>query len=879
MENNILDNLLWYRLQVELVNTRLIPAATAHPVSVMEAIIKGTNISINYTQPVIFHIKGKNHKFRFQKNEKVLLEILFFLCSEEDVLIWKKAFIEYLSNPETGKNFEISSISAPQQRNLSRLYSEIGDIPSSGEICLEFMTPLHFKTENDKPRTYISKEAFIDCITKRIKRLFNSEVNHHLNSPFHILPYYWNYTEIKHPSRSQAGHIQYINGCVGKLYIKGNLSEIMPFIVLCSEIHAGSKLSNSYGYYILHKNSPPYLDKRILNKGAILSVIHDVMERYDLSEMIDKECKPTETTNLDAIFNEESFAEELIRELITDTYKPEPNIAFQIKKKNGGSRTIEQLNFKDLVVASLILKFISEPFDRILESSSIGFRKGISRLKAIEIFNEAVNEGYHYVIESDIEDFFPSVNLEILQLLIDHYIPSRDLITKSTIKKILLNGYKENGIYHPRTKGLAQGNPLSPIFANLYLDTFDEQIASMNLKLIRYADDFIILAKSKQEAEEALLKTESFLAEVGLKLKKEKTSIKSVFDGFEFLGIRFEQGDISSISGEDIKTFKKPLYITEPYVFIALNGETINIKKDGKTIESLPIRRLSEIIAMGNVAFSSALIKKCTEWNIPLTFTLGSGYYITTIKPETKNHFDIAYQHANKYYHLSEAMRLEIAKEIVRAKIENYSTLFRIKKIGSEEPIFKILEKAIDSVNLSTSIVELRGIEGITSKRVYETLNRLIDNPAFHIHRRRRENPDRINTLLNLAHYIIFSRINATLRAVGLNPYLGFLHEPDSRYESLAADLQEPFRPQTEGIIIKLLNMKIIKEEDFTESDKGLYLKKEALKTFLNHFETELDKKTIKNIPSLKDQIYLQIIIVKQYMVNNQHLTFYRWKG
>lgn len=889
MSLQVLENLSWYRLQAELVNTRLVPSQQAHPISVFEAIIKGTNISINYTGPVIFHLKNKGHKFRLRHAEKIPLEILFFRSSKggkvtvDDVLMWRDAFIRYLNDPETGKNFDIISISEPQLRTLSDLFNELGKIPDSGEMCLEFLTPLNFKREKDKPRTFITKEEFLNAFLRRIKRLFDLQIELNPELNFHILPCYWHYTEIKHPSRSQNGNMQYINGCCGRLYIKGNFSEIIPLLVLGTEIHAGQKLSNSYGYYLLHTNSPGYFDRRILNKGTIISVIQDVFERYDVGDLIEKE--KTSSDNPTIELNEESFADEILKELISDTYRPEPYRAFRIKKKKGGEvtvgdfRIVEQSSLKDLIVSQLLLRFLSEPFDRIFEESSIGFRKNISRQKAIELFEKAVNDGYYYVFESDIEDFFPSVNHETLFLLLEHYIPTKDTITKATLKKLIANDYIESGRQYQRTKGLAQGSPLSPLLANLYLDTFDEQIATMDLRLIRYADDFIILTKSRQEAEELLTRTESFLSDLGLRLKKEKTAIRNVFEGFEFLGIRFQKGDVVVQSDEEVQTFKKPLYITEPYVFISLNAETIQIKKDGNIVESLPVRRLSEIITMGNAAFSTSLIKRCAEQNIPITLTLGSGYFITTIKPETKRHFDISYLHAKKYYSLSEAMRLEIAKEILRAKIENYFTLFKNRRFSADNPVFTHLEKTLSGINGATELNELRGIEGMASRKIFETMNELIDNPAFHIAQRRREKPDRINTLLNLAHYLIFSRINATLRSSGLNPYLGFLHEPENRYESLAADIQEVFRARTEAFIIKTVNLTIIKEEDFTESDSGFYLKKDAVKRFIKNLEVELERAPKKQIPSFKDQIYFQVIRLKQFMIEDKTLTFYRWKG
>ncbi len=80
-------------------------------------------------------------------------------------------------------------------------------------------------------------------------------------------------------------------------------------------------------------------------------------------------------------------------------------------------------------------------------------------------------------------------------------------------------------------------------------------------------------------------------------------------------------------------------------------------------------------------------------------------------------------------------------------------------------------------------------------------------------------------------------------------------------------------------MIVKILNLRIIKEDDFTESETGNHLTKEATKVFLNNFEAELERRTRRSVPSLKDQIYLQIIRIKQFMLKDEHLTFYRWKG
>ncbi|MFH1562252.1 MAG: CRISPR-associated endonuclease Cas1 [Nitrospirota bacterium] len=638
-----------------------------------------------------------------------------------------------------------------------------------------------------------------------------------------------------------------------------------------SELHTGKKLSNSFGYYLLHNETPAHFAHFFPDKKAIIPVIQDILQRYD---------NALESLSLleKRHFNETEFAENLQKEIKEGSYTPSPNIAFLIKKRNTTDRLVEQLNYKDLIVQQYIKKTIEDIFERTFEEESIGFRKGVSREKAIEMVQAGIAEGYRYVIESDIEDFFPSVDLNRLAGLLDHYLPQKDTCFKGLLLKSIRNGYILNGIYHERTKGLAQGSPLSPLLANLYLDSFDEEIKKMDVGMIRYADDFIILARSKEAAEEILSKSETFLFGLGIRIKKEKTSIKHIKEGFQFLGIRFERSEVRIEPEDEFKRLKKPLYITEPYLFLSLNGEAIDIKKNGAVIETIPIRRLSEIMVMDKAVFSTALIAKCTNSNIPISVTLNSGYYINTIKPDSKSYYDIAFQHGTRYYSLSETEVLCIAKEFAAGKINNYISLFRQRYEKEQNLFIKELEEAIMQIQEAGDINYIRGIEGSVAKKIYRELNTIIDDESFHIKKRERKNPDSINSLLNYGYYLLFSRINATVRAVGLNPYLGFLHSPLDNYESFVSDIVELFRARMDRFIIRLLNLKSITKDDFIETEKGMFLKKDAVKGFLNHFEAEMERKKGDASLSLKEEVYLQVYIFKKWVLENGFLSFYKWQ-
>lgn len=873
--SEVFTNLKWHRLSVNVLNIRTSSSMKAHPLVIFQSIIKGISSQITLSEEghIIFHLKNKKYTYKIKQGDIINLEILFTGYSKETVSYWREALLQYFSDSENGKNYHIERLGEVEERYLEKIIAEIGEIPSEGELCLEFLTPLSFKREKNKNRIFLSKTEFIKLFEKRFSKIFGINLQYSSDTDeFSVLPYYWNYTEIRHHSKSQPGHIQYINGCVGKLYIKGRFAEFLPFLILGSELHAGTKIPNGVGYYHLHKNSLPFFDTFFPQKTSIVSVVREVMEKYD---------NATESLSIYSKipFNEDQFANELLKDIITDTYTPVPHTAFLIKKKNKTDRLVEQLNLRDLIVQQYILKTITPFFDRIFEESSIGFRKGISREKSIELVKSALSEGFQYVIESDIEDFFPSIDIAKLMYLIDFYLPQKDVSLRNLIFKFLRNGYILNGRYYERTKGVAQGAPLSPILANLYLDSFDEFIQSLGVRLVRYADDFIILTKTKEDAENILSNTEVYLSELGLKLKKEKTAIKHIKEGFSFLGMKFTRTDVVYDAEQEFRKLKKPLYITEPYLFLSLNGEAIDMKKEGKVIETIPLRRVSEIIVMEKTTFSTSLIKKCTEMNIPLTITLSSGYYITTIKPDSKKYYDISFEHARKYSSLTETEHLSIAKEFAAGKIKNYISLFRQRYIKDLHLFISELERAVEEIYQTADINAVRGHEGAITRKIYAQLNCFIDDEAFHIKKRQRYNPDRINSLLNLGYYLLFSRINATVRAVGLNPYLGFLHSPEDNYESLVCDIQELFRAHIDRFIIRLINLKVIIPDDFVETERGFILKRDVVKLFLNHFEAEMDRKGKgKNSLSLKENIYAQTMIIKNYLLEDKPLSFYHWQ-
>ncbi len=884
MNNNnrdlaVFNEIKWYRLVITFLGKKNSSIMKSHPISVIQAIVKAVSsktpgfASLESEDMPLFHLIDKKHTFKMKSRDQIPVEFLFFKQQPREILQWRQCLVDYLQEPEQGRTIEIVTAGEIEERNYQTLVQESRtlNLPTSGELCLEFLMPLPFNRKKGKSRTFISTRDFIHLYEKRFTTLFAREFTYESRQDdFSLLPYYWNYTEIRHPSKSQPGNIQLINGMVGNLYIKGTWPDFFPFLLLGSELHTGTRRANSQGYYRILPDAPSYFAHRFPDPMDLIPVTRDVIERYDeaLEWLSQKEMYP---------FNEKAFAAELCEDLGKGKYCPSPNTAFIIEQKNKKQRLVEQLNFKDLIVSQYLLKTIYKTIDNCLEEESFGFRKQFSREKAAGRIRDSVEAGYEYVLESDIEDFFPSVDLGHLNELLDFYLPGKDTLIKDLLKQMISTGYILEGIFYERLKGLPLGNPLSPCLANLYLDDFDEQVKALEVRLVRYGDDFIILCKSPGQAEQILQKSQTFLSAVGLKIKAEKTAIRSVKDGFQFLGMTFGKDLAPGLQGPQEKSFKKPLYITEPYVFLGLSGDSVVIKKEQKIIDTFPLRRISEVMVLEKTVFSTGFIRQCVEKDIPFTITLNNGYYITTIKPDSKKYYEISHAHARKYYALSDTGCLCIAKEFAAGKIRNYSDFFKQRYKKGENEFLKELDEGISRIYQTGDIYQVRGFEGAFSKKIFSRLNDHIKYPYFHLEKRMRHRQDPINSLLNFGYYLLFSRINAAVRAVGLNPYLGFLHSPGNRYESLVCDIQELFRSGIDRLVLRLINMKIITDKDFVETNHGFFLGKEGKSKYINRMEEEMNRKEAKVSLSLKEHIYTQVVVIKNWVLENKSITFYKY--
>lgn len=856
-----------YRCTLQLTSSHSV-AGSAHPLSIWEAIVKGITEQAGLTEqlrPLFYWPKKRALSMRVEFAQTVVLEVS--LCGADAVAAqrWADTARHYFDEGQPGRNFRMLAVSEPQA-----LVSDVLKMESLTEVCLDFFTPFPFATVRGKPRDWLDDQGFAKALALRIKKLTGKAVSMPTDK-VQVLPFYWDYCQLRHASSSQAGHTKYLNGCVGKLYIKGSeaaLANWLPWLLLAEQIGIGGQLSFGLGRFKLLLDSPAFFYAALVNPNAIAKVIHETLENYD-------DALPVLATEPGGV-DEGKLAAQLAAQ-IKSGWQSEPYQAFTLPKSHGGYRIAEKAGFTARVVQRHVLAMLRDLLDKTFEEESIGYRKGLSRELVVQRVQDALAEGFEFVLESDVADFFPSVDLTVLQSRLDALLPVRDSLLRKTLAAILVTPRLLSGRLEQRERGLAVGSPLSPLLANVYLDVFDEQIRARGVRLIRFADDFIILTRDLETAEALLGVAEDSLHQLGLGLNLEKTAIRPIGEGFTFLGIRFGAG-AEVVQQECPENLRKPVYITEPYVFLGTEADCLEVRHHSTVLASIPFKRISEILTLGPCSWSSALVSQCVEAEVPIVLTAASGKHLATLGGSAFHHYDIAYRHAHKFYAMDSGQKLMLAKAFASGKLHNYTSLIRQRYRTGNHKLLDEFQRIIADMWSAEDVSSLRGLEGIAAQKAFTQFGGWIEAEGFRWEGRKRRPPDRINSLLNFTYHLLFCRINVVLRGEGLNPFLGFLHDANGRYEALVCDIQELFRPHADRLVIRLVNLAIIKQMDFKQTDHGFWLTAEAKGRVLEEFSRELDHEPLAHSrATLNEAIVLQVRSLRKFFLEDSDVQFFRW--
>jgi RNA-directed DNA polymerase len=237
------------------------------------------------------------------------------------------------------------------------------------------------------------------------------------------------------------------------------------------------------------------------------------------------------------------YLSELATALREESYRPQAVKRIEIPKGDGRMRPLGIPAVKDRIVQQAVRLVIEPIFESGFCDGSYGFRPGRGCHDALREVDRLLEDGYTHVVDADLKSYFDTIPHQRLMAQVEERISDGRVLD-------LLRGWLKADILQDMnrwtpTQGSPQGAVISPLLSNVYLDPLDRLMAAYGYPMVRYADDFVILTKSRAEADAALARVEAWVATNGLSLHPDKTRIancRKKGDGFEFLGYRFERG-------------------------------------------------------------------------------------------------------------------------------------------------------------------------------------------------------------------------------------------------------------------------------------------------------------------------------------------------
>ncbi|MDR3149009.1 MAG: type I-C CRISPR-associated endonuclease Cas1c [Oscillospiraceae bacterium] len=323
------------------------------------------------------------------------------------------------------------------------------------------------------------------------------------------------------------------------------------------------------------------------------------------------------------------------------------------------------------------------------------------------------------------------------------------------------------------------------------------------------------------------------------------------------------------------------LYVTYPDAFLALEGETVVVRREEEKPAHIPLLNLEGIVTFGYTGASPALMGACAERGISLNFMTPNGKFLAEICGNPQG--NVVLRRTQYRWADDEAKSAAIAKNILTGKLHNSRWVLdravrdheaRID-VAQVRTAARYIAEALAPLREAETLGTLRGVEGEAAMRYFDVFDELIlqskDDFKFS-DRNRRPPTDKVNALLSFAYTMLANECASALRSVGLDPYVGFLHRDRPGRKSLALDLMEEFRAVfADRFVLTLINTRQVEASDFHVQENGaVKLKDDARRSFLTAWQNR--KKDEIQHPFLHEKIdwglvpYAQALLLARYM-------------
>lgn len=310
--------------------------------------------------------------------------------------------------------------------------------------------------------------------------------------------------------------------------------------------------------------------------------------------------------------------------------------------------------------------------------------------------------------------------------------------------------------------------------------------------------------------------------------------------------------DFAAESGKQPPTLEPPrpdrddgevLVVQTPGAQIGQRGDQLTVSVKGEDLRKLPGQQVRAIYCYGAVQLTAQAAATCLELGIDVAYFTPAGRFLGMLQGLPASGVDAR----RGQYRLFElpGVRLQLAREVIRAKIHNQRTML-MRNGDVSDRILKLMAGFRDATESAREMTELLGLEGTAAALYFEQFESMLkqrENWQFDWRGRNRRPPrDPVNALLSLGYSMLAKELTGVCHAVGLDPFLGFMHQPRYGRPALALDLMEEFRPLiADSVAISLVNRMELGPEDFVRSASGTFLHDRGRKTFWEAWFRRLD--------------------------------------
>ncbi len=330
-----------------------------------------------------------------------------------------------------------------------------------------------------------------------------------------------------------------------------------------------------------------------------------------------------------------------------------------------------------------------------------------------------------------------------------------------------------------------------------------------------------------------------------------------------------------------MKKLGNVLYVTTPEAYLSLDGENIVVKKDENVSTRLPLHNLEEIVCFGYLGASPALMGACAERNVGLSFLSANGRFLARVTGKVKGNVLLRRKQYDVSGRVDESVpiaasfllgKIANCRKVIERALRDHAMLVNVEALSKASASLK---ESLSAVQGCRSIDDLMGFEGSAAKTYFGVFDQLIfqQREDFPFHERSRRPPlDNLNSLLSFLYTLLTNDAVSALETVGLDPYVGFLHQDRPGRPSLALDLMEELRPVfADRLALSLVNRRQITGKGFIKKESGgILMDDDTRKAVLTAWQ-ERKKEEIVH-PYLKERIPFGLLPHVQALLLARHL-------